>query len=65
MVRFLVTIKVGAVTGIGGIQKTLGVVIRDTVTGKTGGTTYSGPEDLMKSMLELFESNPNWRVKYE
>ncbi|MBS3080112.1 hypothetical protein J4221_01455 [Candidatus Pacearchaeota archaeon] len=66
MVRYVVTVKIGGFEEReGGFFKVIGITIRDTVTGKIMGTTYSGPEDLVRSFLESLESNPEWKVKYE
>lgn len=59
------TVKVGGVEPVGdGFLKLIAVTIRDTVKGKIAGTTYSGPEDLIKGFLETLETNPEYKVKY-
>lgn len=66
MVRYVVTIKIGGIEEReGGFFKVIGITIRDTLTGKVMGSTYAGPEELIKSMFESLESNPEWKVKYE
>ena len=54
MERYIVTVNVGVVYDDSGLHKTLGISIRDTVTGSTARITYSEPEDLIKSTLEFF-----------
>ncbi len=65
MSRYVVTVKLGVESIDSGLFKVAAVVIRDTVTGKVAGTTYSGPEEIIKGLLDALESNPEFKIKYE